>query len=39
MFLEGRCYAIACITFDWVVAAYILIYYRGASRLTPSRER
>src|SRR6185369_17365689 len=32
-------YAIACITFDWVVAAYILIYYRGASRLTPSRER
>ena len=32
-------YTIACISFDWVVAAYILIYYRGASRLTPSRER
>ena len=32
-------YAIACISFDWVVAAYILIYYRGASRLRPSRER
>ena len=24
-------YVFACITFDWVVAAYILIYYRGAS--------
>jgi len=32
-------YAIACITYDWVVAAYILIYYRGASRLTPSPGR
>jgi hypothetical protein len=30
-------YAISCITFDWVVAAYILIYYRGASRLAQSR--
>jgi hypothetical protein len=28
-------YAISCITFDWVVAAYILIYYREATR----RER
>jgi uncharacterized protein DUF6010 len=26
-------YAIACLTFDWVVAAYILIRYRGASAL------
>ena len=25
-------YAVACITFDWVVAAYIFIYYRGSSR-------
>jgi hypothetical protein len=32
-------YAIACISFDWVVAAYILIVYRGASRLAQSRER
>ena len=32
-------YAIACITFDWVVAAYILIRYRGSSDLTPSRAR
>ena len=32
-------YAIACISFDWVVAAYILIAYRGASRLARSRER
>jgi hypothetical protein len=32
-------YAIACITYDWVVAAYVLIYYRGASRLTPSPGR
>jgi hypothetical protein len=30
-------YVFACITFDWVVAAYILIYYRGASRREPSR--
>jgi hypothetical protein len=32
-------YVFACITFDWVVAAYILIAYRGASRPTPSPER
>jgi hypothetical protein len=32
-------YVFACITFDWVVAAYILIYYRGASRREPSRAR
>jgi hypothetical protein len=31
--------AILCISFDWVVAAYILIYYRGASRLMPSLRR
>jgi uncharacterized protein DUF6010 len=24
-------YSISCVTFDWVVAAYILIYYRGAN--------
>jgi hypothetical protein len=24
-------YTVLCLTFDWVVAAYILIYYRGAS--------
>jgi hypothetical protein len=32
-------YSISCITFDWVVAAYILIYYRGASHLTRNRAR
>jgi len=32
-------YAIACISFDWVVAAYILIRYRGASDLKLSPER
>ena len=32
-------YAVACITFDWMVAAYILIYYRGSSRLTQSPGR
>ena len=32
-------YAIACISFDWVVAAYILIRYRGATGLMLSRER
>jgi uncharacterized protein DUF6010 len=32
-------YAIACLSFDWVVAAYIVIRYRGASGLTPSRAR
>ena len=26
-------YAVVCLSFDWVVAAYILIYYRGANRL------
>ena len=30
-------YAVFCVSFDWVVAAYILIYYRGANRLAPSR--
>ena len=32
-------YAIACITFDWVVAAYIFIYYRGSSRRARSLQR
>jgi hypothetical protein len=32
-------YPIACITFDWVVAAYILIRYRGSSDLTPNHAR
>jgi hypothetical protein len=32
-------YAISCITFDWVVAAYIFIYYRGASHRAPSLAR
>ncbi len=32
-------YAIACISFDWVVAAYILIAYRGASLQGRSRGR
>ena len=32
-------YAVACITFDWVVAAYILIYYRGSSRLAQNPGR
>ena len=32
-------YAIACITFDWVVAAYIFIYYRESSRLAPNPRR
>jgi len=32
-------YAVACITFDWVVAAYILIYYRGSSHLAQSPGR
>ena len=32
-------YAIACISFDWVVAAYIFIAYRGASRQARSRGR
>ena len=29
-------YAVFCLTFDWVVAAFILVYYRGSNRLTPS---
>ena len=29
-------YAVFCVSFDWVAAAYILIYYRGANRLTPT---
>ncbi|HEU4434152.1 MAG TPA: DUF6010 family protein [Pyrinomonadaceae bacterium] len=32
-------YALACLTFDWVVAAYIFIRYRGASGLAPNRAR
>ena len=32
-------YAIACISFDWVVAAYILIRYRGANVQAPSPAR
>jgi hypothetical protein len=32
-------YVFACITFDWVVAAYIFIYYRGASGRERSRGR
>jgi hypothetical protein len=32
-------YAIACLSLDWVVAAYILIRYRGATALTPNRAR
>lgn len=32
-------YVFACITFDWVVAAYIFIYYRGASHRARSRAR
>jgi hypothetical protein len=32
-------YAIFCISFDWIAAAYILIYYRGSNRLTQSPQR
>ena len=32
-------YALACISFDWVVAAYILIAYRGASGRGRNRGR
>ena len=32
-------YAIACISFDWVVAAYIFIRYRAASGLMPNPAR
>lgn len=31
-------YPIACISFDWVAAAYVVIYYRGASPLVMSPE-
>ena len=29
-------YPVTCVSFDWVVAAFILVYYRGSNRLTPS---
>ena len=32
-------YTIACIGYDWVVAAYIFIYYRVASRRVLNPER
>lgn len=32
-------YTVLCLTFDWVVAAYILIAYRGASHQALSHER
>ena len=32
-------YVFACITFDWVVAAYIFIAYRGASHPAPNPAR
>jgi len=32
-------YAIACLSLDWVVAAYILIRYRGATAPTPNPAR
>ena len=32
-------YSVACLTFDWVVAVYILIRYRGATVLTQNRGR
>ena len=32
-------YVFACITFDWIVAAYIFIYYRRASHRVRSRAR
>jgi len=32
-------YAVACLSYDWVVAAYILIYYRGSNRPAQSPER
>ena len=32
-------YAVACLSYDWVVAAYILIYYRGSNRLVPNPAR
>ena len=32
-------YSLACLSFDWVVAAYILIRYRGSTDLTPNPAR
>jgi|SRR5688572_7234824 len=32
-------YSVACLTFDWAVAAYIFMRYRGASHLTPNHPR
>jgi hypothetical protein len=32
-------YAVACLSYDWVVAAYILIYYRGSNRPAQSPRR
>jgi hypothetical protein len=32
-------YAVACLSFDWVVAAYIFIRYRGASLQAPNPAR
>jgi hypothetical protein len=32
-------YTISCITFDWVVAAYLFIYYRGANHRAPNPAR
>lgn len=32
-------YAVACLSFDWVVAAYIFIRYRGASLQAPNSAR
>jgi hypothetical protein len=32
-------YAVACLSYDWVVAAYILIYYRGSIRPAQSPRR
>ena len=31
-------YAVFCLTFDWVLAAYIIIYYRGANHRVVSPE-
>ena len=32
-------YAVACLSYDWVVAAYILIYHRGSNRPAQSPRR
>ena len=32
-------YVFACLAFDWIVAAYIFIYYRGANHQAPSRAQ